>query len=198
MASAGHLVTVTDERYASVIVHRHHLLLPIVIHRSSARTGVITPAEGNNTVAVAHLYLLRAAAVTSQRIVHLAAAAPPSSVMRSRSVTIVRHHHLLFIIIIPRAPHHQRSGSYGLIRLNPGSSFFMGAQPSRRRWCAVTTAAWLRLSLVSRVLFPALKRRGPGTKRGWGDGPLRLLRLLARLGWLSFSLVVSVLPKTTK
>jgi len=111
------LVTVTDERYASVIFHCHHLLLPIVIHRSSARTSVITPAEGNDTVAIAHLYLLRAAAVTSQRIVYLAAAAPPSSVMRSRSVTIVRHHHPLCITITPRAPQSdcQRSGQFGLI-----------------------------------------------------------------------------------
>ena len=111
VASAGHLVTVTDERHASVIVHRHHLLFPIVIYRSSARTGVITPAEGNNTVAVAHPYLLLAAPVTSQHIVRLAAAAPPSSVMSSRSVTIVRHHHPLFIVIIPRAPQSDRQRS---------------------------------------------------------------------------------------
>jgi hypothetical protein len=106
-----------------VIVHHHHLLLPFIAHRSSLRTSVIAPAEGSNTVAVAHPYLLRTAAEPWQHIMRRAAAAPPSSVMRSRSVTIVRHHHPFFIIIAPRARQsdRHRSSWFKIIQRRSGS-----------------------------------------------------------------------------
>ena len=137
--------------------------------------------------------LLRRAATSSLSLIRTAArrsgnfAAHRAS--RSRSVTIVRHHHPLFIIITPRAPQSDRQCSdwFGLIQRRSGSAESSWGQPWRRAAARHDSCFGCRPRLVSRVLFPALKRRGPETKRGWGGEPLRWLQLLAGLGLPSLS-----------
>ena len=87
---------------------------------------------------------------------------PSSSLIRTTTISRAS-------AVVQQAPRWiTSSAAHTVIRHRGRSSFdsgHHGAHPSRRRCCAVTTAACAEL--LCRVLFPALREAGAGNKTRW-------------------------------
>ena len=83
----------------------------------------------------------------------------PSSLIRTATISRAS-------AVVQQAPSSITSSAAHIVIRHRGHSSFdgdrHGAHPSRRRCCAVTTAACAETELLCRVLFPALREAGDG------------------------------------